>query len=304
MSNERLRKYLYSGPNVAPRSLQNFSGVACWWNSLLQYIQSIPLIYDILKQQPKLNELALKYIQFVDNRASHVELFNKFTELAPDLDRGQQCSREGFERFIDKLDCKDVEECIYVGIRKVLECPSCGGNNGIDTSKAATRTNNLVYNYYYQPNIRDENSFTDFIRRHDYHLEWKCENKQCVKHNQLQQIEASDVLRRVNNVMCFHMNKYSAIKPLQFFPEKFEIPVLNSNLKYKYKLVATTEHSGGVSGGHYQARGRRLDVGMGGGLNTESQPYWFDDSAQPIKCDFRPKITTVMLAYVMVDISQ
>lgn len=287
----------YPGTKLPPKPLVNFSGAACWWNSLLQFMVSITQIYDILKVSDN-NELAVAYVEFVEGRRDHVSLFKTFTDVAKDLDQGQQCSREGFERFIDELKNIQINKLLTVGIRKYVKCNDCGQNNGIDVHDPTTRTNNTVVGYYYNHNIRTPDDFVQFIRRHDYQLEWKCENTACSLYQKTQKISAYDQLTRVNSVMCFHMNKYG-IKPLQYFPDKFEIPVKDSALKYKFHLIATTEHSGGPTGGHYQARGVRCVTDA---ENTKLAVYWFNDSAAPVPCDLKPRITTVMLAYVMTGI--
>lgn len=280
-------------PLPKPKPLSNFSGVACWWNSMLQFMMSITCIYDALKRtEADGNDLATAYIQFVENKIDNRSLFEVFVRVAPDLDRGQQCSREGFERFIDELKNKEVEYLLSVGIRKILACASCGGNNGVDIKDPTTRTNNTVAGYYFNPLITTKEQFTNFIRRHDYKMEWKCENADCAKFNITQVIDAADVLKRVNPVMCFHMNKYNLAKQLQFFPESFEIPMSNGAEIRVYKLVATTEHTGSVGGGHYQARGLRQSLR---GLEM----MWFNDSAAPIPTDRTPRTSTVMLAYVL-----
>jgi ubiquitin C-terminal hydrolase len=88
----------------------------------------------------------------------------------------------------------------------------------------------------------------------------------------------------VPEVIICRFNIYGARKINQF-PQEFNLPHVSGS-EMVYQIVAQVEHSGGLNGGHYWARGRR----------EKNVVYRLNDlNTSPTT--FEPSIGTYMIAY-------
>jgi len=297
--------------------LQN-NGSICWFNSLIQSLVSlssfnqrlINLFTNINKNDS--NRFGVDLSTFVYN-------LSNFNPVNENIDRskyssknivnilklfviemrtkskngnitiseyGQQSASEGFIQLIDCLETKDTKilDSIFglfnIRYQFSIECDNCNSIVSIN------RDNSCHLEMFGNLNLDTEEKFSDYIYSHHSLLE----NYKCEKCNQImKEVNQSEKLRMIRDVIVILFNKYYVKKNI-WYPQTLSFQN-NSGGTYKYQLISTIEHSGGLNGGHYWARCARKNN------NGEFEYYSFNDETVNRIKELTPTINTYMLFY-------
>lgn len=201
------------------------------------------------KNAPQIGKIN-KYIQLIEQN----EVLQRSLKLYKDLNQehlsfGQNSSSEGFVKLIEKLNCEPIENMFNVRYLMKIQCPNC------KQTVSEKRDHSCHIELFDQVNLQTEQEFVNFIHAHESEIdEYTCE-KCNVKNKKIKKIEK---LRMLRECVVFIFNKYYR-KTNRWYPQKFQIEKPNNKFR-RYELMATVEHSGGLHGGHYWARGKRNGV--------------------------------------------
>ena len=271
-------------PKFVPgvRGLSNF-GNTCYFNSLIQCLLSCSSLNEyVLKindNDPDHNSLILTYKYFLISAMdpgaaapTDKHLFNLWELLLKAaakrkkdrilFSRGQQDVQEGFLLFIEALNNKYIERLFNHRCRVQAMCPSCGKiciNNSQDE---------LVLNICYTgdatgPESQDINEYL-IKNMSEIDADHKC--GLCGVKSAKKKITS---IVMSPEILCLSINKYYN-KYMAHFPRFLEFTYIDNSKKLVYELVAQSEQSGNMSGGHYWAIVRRKD---GNFVCNDSQVY-------------------------------
>lgn len=257
-------------------------GNTCYFNSLLQCLLSCPSIYTVLnsnRDKPHIaqNSLARDLLNLWDTALAGkpiqslgipiwrqiVQIARKKTDRVRIDAHGQQDAHEGLMMFFDGIEqIPEVRRLFEYAQRVEVICPGC---NKLVIDQ---REKNLVFEA--QPDLKasqiaefkdlDENfdkpmQLSDFISRQNTYID---ENHICSECNEKIAKYKTIRISMMPEIFTVCFKKYKS-KPLTPFPEQMEFPLKNSSRKLIYRLVAQSEHSGSMGGGHYWAICKRAD---------------------------------------------
>lgn len=298
--------------------LQN-NGSICWFNALIQSLLSLSSFNQ------RLIELFIKTDKNDENHfgialAKFVYKFSNFNSANDNVDRskysteniinilklfviemrtkskngnttiseyGQQSASEGFIQLIDCLETKNTKilDSIFglfnIRYQFSIECDNCNDIVSIN------RDNSCHLEMFGNLNLDTEEKFSDYIYTHHSLLE----NYRCEKCNQvMKEVNQAEKLRMVRDVIVILFNKYYVKKNI-WYPQTLTFQN-NSGGAFKYRLISTIEHSGGLNGGHYWARCARKSPS-----NDSFDYYSFNDETVNRIKELTPTINTYMLFY-------
>lgn len=256
-------------------------GATCHFNSLLQCILSNPVIYETLiriKDQPhvKNNRLAQYLIKLwsdaLEGKPIHekgipiwhvIEHISKKQNNLVRMDSGQQDAHEDLMMFLDAIETiPEVRQLFEHRHNILVYCDNCADyvidkfeENLVFEAQSDLKTDQLEkyrkLDKYYQSTmllndfLRSQNGYVD-----DNHKCPKCQIK-CSKFK-------TTTLTMVPEILTVVFKKYLN-KNITPFPNTLEFVAKNETQKLIYKLVAQSEHAGGMGGGHYWAVCRRKE---------------------------------------------
>ena len=256
-------------------------GATCYFNSLLQCLISCSSIYQTLneirnKEHVKKNQLAQNLLNLWDAALANKPIHNLCIPVWRDIlsisqgqnnrvrmNTGQQDVHEGFMMFLDAMETiPEVRQLFEHRHRIQVRCDNC------KTFIVDKREINLVFEAQQDlkteqlERFKDEDEFynttmslNDFLRKQNGFVD---ENHCCDKCKQKCEKFKTTSLTMIPEILPVVFKKYTH-KSITPFPATLEFVAKGSSKKLIYTLVAQSEHSGTMMGGHYWAVCKRKD---------------------------------------------
>jgi ubiquitin C-terminal hydrolase len=252
------------------------AGNSCYFNSLIQCLLSCPSIYQVLKTTKYDNRFAQVLLSLYENALASKDIFeivktlwsmiinisNSKNNKYPMRLYQQGDSHEGLLMFMTAFETiPEVHRLFVHRYLNIIFCDNCKKN------VVEKREDNLVFEV--QANLKNmqiekfksideyynvEMNLEDFLRKQNgYVADFicpECKNK-CEKFR-------STTLVMIPEILPVVIKKYEE-KVVTNFPAKLVFLAKGGTKKYHYDLVAQSEHSGSMSGGHYWAIVKRAD---------------------------------------------
>jgi ubiquitin C-terminal hydrolase len=240
-----------------PFGFYNNSQVLCWWNSIIQAALSLPALSVTILALEDTNQFAnnsfgRKYAELVRLAKSPpsnmplmaLETLRAFSEQVKKMGltidtSAQEGASNGLIVFIQAFNHVIVDNLFKHKYLRIIVCPTC------DKELSSTEDISFMINYHKVTNeakMAPHEAFVKYLWAHLSPLcDYKCPNCQNEITHRLEQLK---MLREII-VLSFSQSG-------QWFPNEFTITKKNGG-KFKYQVMATIEHIGGQSGGHYWA---------------------------------------------------
>lgn len=271
-------------------------GATCYFNSLLQCLLSCPSIYQTLKsiedkEYVKQNKLARNMIKLWDAalagesiRELCIPIWRDIIAIARSkadrvrMDSGQQDAHEGLMMFLDAMETiPEVRQLFEHRHRTQILCEKC---KEFVVDKKET---NLVFEV--QPDLKTDQverfkaidnfyqvtmPLNEFLKQQNGYADkdFRCPKVVGTRTEDGKEYPVycgilgekfrTTMLTMVPEILPVVIKKYYN-KINTPFPAKLEFPAKGGTIKYIYELVAQSEHSGNMSGGHYWAICKRAD---------------------------------------------
>jgi ubiquitin C-terminal hydrolase len=214
-------------------------GATCYLNSLIQCLLSCTALFD--KTSTLRGELFEELKKIRDRRATPESLWNKLLKIASKrsdhvkFSRGQQDANEGFHLLADNM--LGIDDYFRLHVNNKIVCSKCGFVKIIRHS-----------DYFFKiSHLPEGGSLNNFVRKHQAIVEsYRCEK--CGDDSRKVQTTS---LSFIPTVFVVLFEKYSGKKKIDY-PKFLYFPTAKKKF-IKHVLVATSEHSGSMDGGHYWA---------------------------------------------------
>lgn len=260
-------------------------GATCYFNALMQALLSCSSLNEVVENIPiqdisTTNDssaiTAYKQVLTAYKTSKCIHLNELWQYL--NIDNGQQCAAEGYQRLIDSLKCIAINRLVATRYENIVKCASCGWVN------QPSDNNNVIFipaditKDAFKQYICNHNAFTDTIHR-------------CSKCDATGTKPYESSLMLVSEIIVIIAKKYNnnGQKILNTVPFMSHIEFNNANGGiFQYKAIAQVEHMGSLHGGHYTATCMR-----------HNKWYMFNDSGVS-KIDitnFTPTPNTYMVFY-------
>jgi ubiquitin C-terminal hydrolase len=214
-------------------------GATCYLNSLIQCLISCPSLFD--DDSTLRGELFEELKKIRSKKTTPETLWLKVLSAASKRDdkirfnRGQQDANEGFHLLADNIS--GIEDYFRLHTRNKIVCAKCGSEKIIRHSDFFFKIGSVPPNY----------TMNEFIRKHKSVVEsYRCEK--CGDRGKKEQITS---LAFIPTIFTILFEKYDGKKKIDY-PKILKFPTFNGK-EIRHVLVATSEHSGTMSGGHYWA---------------------------------------------------
>jgi ubiquitin C-terminal hydrolase len=248
-------------------------GATCYFNSILQCILSLPSIYEVLLKNKesdsvKKNKLAQNMINLWSAALRGERIYDLCIPIWRDIisisqsksnrvkmDSGQQDAHEGLMVFLEAMETiPEVLQLFEHRHRITIHCPFC---NEYVVDKKETG-----YTFEVQPDLKTPQieqfkeldefynktmPLCDFLKKQNGYVD---KEYKCPKCGKLGEKFKSTVLTMIPEIIPVVFKKYHG-KVATPFPEKLEFMAKGGDKKLIYQLVAQSEHSGSMGGGHY-----------------------------------------------------
>jgi len=273
-------------------------GATCYFNSLLQCLLSCTSIYEVLKKNQycehiKTNSLAQELLHLYqaaeNNENIHqrcIPIWRIIYQIARKrqdnclINMGQQDAHEGLMLFLDIMDTiPEIKRLFEHRHRIKILCTRCQQwvVNRYETNMTfevqPTLTTEQHKNFksidqYYNTAM----PLNEFLRKQNGYVDenFKCPNSNCQDRQPKFKITS---LVMIPEILPILLKKYQQ-KIMTPFPSTLEFIASSQRQKYIYKLIAQSEHSGNMHGGHYWAISLRRDgwKQLNDMLVTDGQP--------------------------------
>ena len=269
------------------------TGVICWFNSISQALLSCTSLGDALADEEPLNksnEFAREFAHlFRATRAGNADdagtsrLLNalltraKLKKISTNLGAGQECADEAFTLIVDMLSSQRAQTLFCNSYEFTIICPICAERVSI------TRDYAYRIQCFEKITATDPREFSDYIKTHSSFTL----NYTCPREHTTPRVDRVERLKIAREILVLLFNKYDE-KHVQYYPNTLEFAAIGGG-SIRYELVATVEHNGTRSSGHYYARARRQD----------GKIYMLNDSGVS-PADFTPLASTYMVFYHMI----
>lgn len=249
-------RMVYFNPKLAlqPTGFNNI-GAICWFNSLLQCLMSCTALTQLF-QNPAIqnkNALCRAYYNLLQNPSPEKSLL-VLQQLVLKLRNkvfgmGQEDVNEGFVKLIDAFASSDIEYIMEHRFVITIKCPNC-----YESWKSKNDTSIFLEYYPSGGEVLELNSdrILNFNETVNGVICPTCKFK-------------GDGFTRITRLtatpeilVLLFKNKYTGKVQINC-PPTFNIPSLDPNKPFTYKMVATAEHFGNMGGGHYYAHALRSD---------------------------------------------
>lgn len=250
-------------------------GATCYFNSLLQCLLSCSSIYTVLdnireKEHVKRNRLAQNLIKLWDAALRDEPIYSLCDPIWRDviaisqkqnnrvrMGSGQEDAHEGLMMFLDAMETiPEIRRLFEHRHRIKVLCDKCQKfvidkkeTNLVFEAQQDLKTEQLErfkeVDEFYDTTM----SLNDFLRKQNGYVDGDhlCSfcNEKCAKFK-------TTTLTMIPEILPVVFKKYTH-KSITPFPATLEFATLGNNGKLVYKLVAQSEHSGTMMGGHYWA---------------------------------------------------
>lgn len=257
-------------------------GATCYFNSLLQCLLSCPAIYETLlriKEAPhvKANRLASNLLALWTNALAGRDVRDACVPIWRDIiaisqrqrnnvrmDSGQQDVHEGLMMFLDAMETiPEVRRLFEHRHRIQVLCDEC------KICVIDKRETNLVFEV--QQDLKTEQSekfkdrdetynttmnLNDFLVKQNSFVD---ENHECPKCKKKMEKFKTTTLTMIPEILPVVIKRYGQRRSITPFPNRLEFSAKGIQQKLIYQLVAQSEHSGTMAGGHYWAVCQRAD---------------------------------------------
>lgn len=255
-------------------------GATCYFNSMLQCLLSCPVVFqkltenkssDCVQKNPLAKNLLELYeaMQRGESTESHaLPIWRSIVGISQSknnkikMDFGQQDAHEGFMMLMDVFDTVPFLKRLFEYRHRIrITCDSC--------QKVVSDTSREDTTFEVQAGLRTEQHekfrevdttygkslpLSEFLLRQNGYVDGDYRCPECssigVKYKETK-------LTMVPEILAIAIKRYKSHE-MTMFPETLEVPRLGGS-KMVYKLVAQSEHSGSMSGGHYWAIAKRAD---------------------------------------------
>lgn len=254
---------IYYNPDYAIRAfgLQN-TGVICYFNSMLQSFLSCTSVIEIFSKSEELqnrNPLCrelwrlIKIAKTGDGDSSAMSpviwraLMLQKGKSFSNFGNGQEDTNEGFLIFLDALDAPEIVRLFEHRYRHTIVCGKC------NHSKQISADENVFIEFSLDEFNKNNNNLQHMILHQTPEIDdaYKCE-----KCGEQGEKSKTSRLSMVPEVLAVMLKKYDGKWNIDA-PQYLKMPLNGKQIKYR--LVATNEHSGSRSGGHYWANALRAD---------------------------------------------
>lgn len=257
---------------VKPNGIINY-GATCYINSLIQCLLSCTSIYETLKlnidkEHIKKNAFAMQLYKLFEattesemnaaSRSLWTSILN-FSSQRKDrirMDAGQQDAHEGIMMLLETFDQIPELKILFQYRHKInITCKEC--------DQQIVDKDELNLTFEAQPDLKTEQipefakfdtsynttqNLNDFLKlQNGYVTDYKCPKCEH-KGNKFKTTK----LTMLPEIIIVLLKKYRG-KCQTDFPSRLEFVTKNKTEKRIYALVAQSEHSGGMGGGHYWA---------------------------------------------------
>ena len=264
------------------------TGNTCYFNSFMQCLLSCSSIYDALnKNRNKLNNLTKKLLSLWDNALNDLDISIDAISISREIirisqkqknrikmDNGQQDSHEALMMFLDAIENIPMLRILFDHRHRIIiDCDQCDKtvvdrkeNNSVFEVQSDLRTEQIEKFKDKDPYFNRSMELNDFLKKQYGYVD---ENFICPNCKQKGEKIKKTILTLVPEILPIVIKKYKNTNSIMSFPEKLHF-VSKNNTIYNYELVAQSEHSGGMGGGHYWAICKRKNGWML--LNDNSYP--------------------------------
>jgi len=268
-------------------------GATCYFNSILQCLLSCPSIFETLKanwdkdyisKNPLARNLKTLHDMSMagqDVSRTCIPVWRDILGIAQarndkvKIDLGQQDAHEGLMMFLDIIDTLPEIKRLFEHRHRVrVLCDKCKKwvVDKYETNLTFEVQPDLKTEQHIKFHAIDENYNTtmplnEFLRKQNGFIDenYICPNEDCKERGHKFK---TTTLTMVPEILPVLIKKYGRTKAVTPFPANLEFVTTGGKKKIIYKLVAQSEHSGSMSGGHYWAVGLRSDGWMN--LNDSS----------------------------------
>jgi len=256
-------------------------GATCYFNSILQCLLSCPSIFQVLEENKHLehiatNELATNLLDLYNSAMSGQSIENKCIPIWRSImniarsrkdnvsfDMGQQDAHEGLMLFLNLMDyLPEVKRLFKHRYKTQITCDSCKKFvvNKVEENLTFEvppdlKTEQHERFKYVDINYNKSLPLNEFLRKQNGSVD---ENFICPECSGKNHKFKSVILTMIPEILPIVIKKYYE-KKLTPFPAYLEFVSASKEKKLIYKLVAQSEHSGNMQGGHYWAIGLRAD---------------------------------------------
>lgn len=259
-------------------------GATCYFNSILQCLLRCPSIFETINahwefeymnKNPLARNLRHLHQMAMDGKdvsRACIPVWKNILGIARaradrvKIDLGQQDAHEGLMMFLDVIDTLPPLKRLFEHRHNYTAvCPNCKKCviNKYETNLTFEVQPSLTTEQHVMFHAVDKNhgksmSLNQFLLTQYGFIDenYVCPNEEC-KHRGHKFKTTS--LTMVPEILPILIKKYSAVKAVTPFPEFLSFTANGGTEKFMYQLVAQSEHSGTMSGGHYWAIGRRSD---------------------------------------------
>jgi ubiquitin C-terminal hydrolase len=259
-------------------------GATCYFNSILQCLMSCPSIFETLKTNEDKdhikkhplarNLMAMHRASMLGQDVSRacIPIWRNILGIAQErsdnvkINLGQQDAHEGLMMFLDIVDTiPEIKRLFEHRHRTRVLCDKC------KRWVVDRKETNLTFEV--QPDLKTEQhvkfcaldehynttmQLNDFLRKQNGFIDenYICPNEACKQRGPKFK---TTTLTMAPEILPVLIKKYSRVKAVTPFPRTLEFVLVGGNQKLIYRLVAQSEHSGTMSGGHYWTIGLRAD---------------------------------------------
>jgi ubiquitin C-terminal hydrolase len=245
-------------------------GNTCYFNSFIQCLLSCSSIYEALnKNRSKLNNLTKKLLSLWDKALNDENISNGAIPIWEEIirisqkqknrvrmDSGQQDSHEALMMFLDAIENIPMLRILFDHRHRIcIDCDKCNKtvvdkkeNNSVFEVQPDLKTEQIEKFKDKDPYFNKSVELNDFLKKQYGYID---ENYICPNCKQKGEKIKKTILTLVPEILPIVIKKYKS-RTVMPFPEKLYFTSKNNTI-YNYELVAQSEHSGGMNGGHYWA---------------------------------------------------
>jgi ubiquitin C-terminal hydrolase len=256
---------------------RNFSGAACYFNSMLQCFLSCTSViaafdrYEELRGRNELCRAVWKTIQLARDSNALVSGMScviwealrrqlRVMRLTTTLGGGMEDAHEGFIKFLEAFDAPEIQELFEHRYRSTFQCSKCNSKWEVENNNNGSETG--VFCKFELADFQRDGDLQNMIlqREEPSDNDTKCKicSERCEHTRTERFLFTPEVIicwfsKFKPNAKCTGMiyQKWAADSP-----EKIVIPG-HGDSEITYRMMAISEHSGDTDGGHYWAHANR-----------------------------------------------